>query len=80
MELVICNVQERVGSWYSNPGEALHLKANKAGVGKYMQVGASEKEAMMGGVRANVAAEIAPAAKRRKEVAATSGFGNFSNW
>lgn len=77
---VVCDVQERVGSWYSNPGEALHLQAHKAGVGKYMQVGANEKEASAGGGGGRIAAEIAPVAKRRKEVAAASGFGNFSNW
>lgn len=70
-------VQEKIGSWYSNPGTGTtNSGAGGGGVGKYLKSRNAQAESVA--VDTNVTAITV--AKKRKLGASTAEFKDFSAW
>lgn len=70
--------QEKVGSWYSNPGTgATESGAGRGGVGKYLKARSSQAESA---AAADTGPQATAVAKKRKLGAPVGEFKDFSTW
>ena len=83
--------RERVGAWYSNPGDALNLTVHKKGVGKYLKPSSQQdhngskglqdkKAAAASAVNIDVTAPDSAVTGKRKRETYGVQFGNFGGW
>jgi peptidyl-prolyl cis-trans isomerase-like protein 2 len=66
---------DKVGSWFSNPGTGAEVGATGGGVGKYLRTRAAQPETTVTGDSSQPAA-----ATKKRKVAQTSEFKDFSGW
>lgn len=78
-EFILFNfVQDKVGSWYSNPGAGMVESGavGGGGVGKYLKL----RNVQTGSATSGDGSAENVVVKKRKIAASTGGFGNFSSW
>lgn len=68
--------QDKVGSWYSNPGTGTAETVGSGGVGKYLKAQSSRAES----VSVDTGLTAVAAAKKRKLGVSTAEFKDFSTW
>lgn len=73
----LSSFQDKVGSWYSNPGVGTtDSETAGGGVGKYLKARSTQKSA----AAADTSLQETTVAKKRKLDVSTRGFKDFSAW